>query len=57
MAAWAIRHRDFVKELIIDHRFLDEWVMVSMLVHVDSSQPAVSSLCSLASHSALREAC
>ena len=32
MAAWAIRHRHFVKELIIDHGFHDQWVMVSMLV-------------------------
>ena len=33
MAAWAIRHRDFVKELFIEHGFQDEWVSVSMLVH------------------------
>ena len=40
MAAWAIRHRDFVKKLIIEHRFRDNWVMVSMLVHEASySQP------------------
>ena len=33
MAAWAIRHRDFVKELIIDHNFHGHWVEVSILVH------------------------
>ena len=35
MAAWAVRHRDFVKELIIDQGFNEEWVVVSRLVHED----------------------
>ena len=35
MAAWAVRHRDYVKELIIDHGFNEEWVVVSRLVHKD----------------------
>ena len=33
MAAWAIRHREFVKELIIDHNFHAHWMVVSILVH------------------------
>ena len=32
VAAWAIRHRDFVKEPIIARGFSDDWLMVSMLV-------------------------
>ena len=31
MAAWAIKHRDFVKELIIDEEINRDWVAVSML--------------------------
>ena len=56
MAAWAIRHRDFVKKLMIARDYSDEWVMVSMLVHKTCGVPAVSTLCSLARHSALAEA-
>ena len=40
MAAWAIKHRDFVKELIIHQHFIGEWVVVSMLVHCDCGVPA-----------------
>ena len=59
MAAWAIKHRDFVKELIINQEerggqeFNRDWLVVSTVV-------AVCQLCPLfvplASHSALTEA-
>ena len=52
MAAWAIRHRDFVRKLIILRGFSDDWVMVSML-DTTCGAPAVSTLCCLACYNAL----
>ena len=58
MAVWALKHREYVKELIINqeeqaaHDFNRDWLVVSMLAHWGCSVSAVSTRCSLAHCSA-----
>ena len=56
MAAWAVKHRDFVKKLTIDQGVSRELVVLSVLVRESLGLLAVSRLFSLAIHSALTQA-